>query len=80
MRDVVEALARVQEIKAFASQFVYCCNKSGLDRSKVNVNGGVIALGHPLGAIGARCVATLLNEIKCRGRDYRFGVVTMCIG
>ncbi|CAL5020232.1 unnamed protein product [Urochloa decumbens] len=66
--------------EAFASQFVYCCNKLGLDRSKVNVNGGAIALGHPLGATGARCVATLLNEMKRRGRDCRFGVVTMCIG
>ncbi|KAL5647639.1 hypothetical protein ACJX0J_041994, partial [Zea mays] len=67
------------DVLAFASQFVYCCNKLGLDRSKVNVNGGAIALGHPLGATGARCVATLLNEMKRRGRDCRFGVVTMCI-
>ncbi|XP_066319824.1 3-ketoacyl-CoA thiolase 2, peroxisomal-like [Miscanthus floridulus] len=66
--------------EAFASQFIYCCNKLGLDRSKVNVNGGAIALGHPVGATGARCVATLLNEMKRRGRDCRFGVVTMCIG
>ncbi|ONM09950.1 Protein kinase superfamily protein [Zea mays] len=66
--------------KGLLTQFVYCCNKSGLDRSKVNVNGGAIALGHPLGATGARCVATLLNEMKCRGRDCRFGVVTICIG
>ncbi|KAG2662558.1 hypothetical protein PVAP13_1KG544600 [Panicum virgatum] len=66
--------------EAFASQFVYCCNKLGLDRSKVNVNGGAIALGHPVGATGARCVATLLNEMKRRGRDCRFGVITMCIG
>ncbi|CAD6248969.1 unnamed protein product [Miscanthus lutarioriparius] len=66
--------------EAFASQFTYCCNKLGLDRSKVNVNGGAIALGHPVGATGARCVATLLNEMKRRGRDCRFGVVTMCIG
>ncbi|KAL5212715.1 hypothetical protein ABZP36_023562 [Zizania latifolia] len=66
--------------EAFASQSVYCCNKLGLDRSKVNVNGGAIALGHPLGATGARCIATLLNEMKRRGRDCRFGVVTMCIG
>ncbi|KAL5682234.1 hypothetical protein ACJX0J_008619, partial [Zea mays] len=65
--------------EAFASQFVYCCNKLGLDRSKVNVNGGAIFLGHPLGAIGVRCVATLLNEMKRRGRDCKFGVVTMCI-
>ncbi|XP_072972106.1 3-ketoacyl-CoA thiolase 2, peroxisomal-like [Typha angustifolia] len=66
--------------EAFASQFVYCCKKLQLDREKVNVNGGAIALGHPLGATGARCVATLLNEMKRRGKDCRFGVVTMCIG
>jgi len=66
--------------EAFASQFVYSCKKLELDTSKVNVNGGAMALGHPLGATGARCVATLLNEMKRRGKDCRFGVVTMCIG
>ncbi|KAL0437288.1 UNVERIFIED_CONTAM: 3-ketoacyl-CoA thiolase 2, peroxisomal [Sesamum radiatum] len=66
--------------EAFASQFVYCCKKLDLDREKVNVNGGAIALGHPLGATGARCVATLLNEMKRRGKDCRFGVISMCIG
>ncbi|KAG1362507.1 3-ketoacyl-CoA thiolase 2, peroxisomal [Cocos nucifera] len=66
--------------EAFASQFVYCCKKLKLDPSKVNVNGGAIALGHPLGATGARCVSTLLNEMKCRGKDCRFGVISMCIG
>ncbi|MED6119676.1 3-ketoacyl-CoA thiolase 1, peroxisomal [Stylosanthes scabra] len=64
--------------EAFASQYVYSCKKLGLDRNKVNVNGGAIALGHPLGATGARCVATLLNEMKRRGN--RFGVISMCIG
>ncbi|GKU86127.1 hypothetical protein SLEP1_g694 [Rubroshorea leprosula] len=66
--------------EAFASQFVYCCKKLELDPDKVNVNGGAIALGHPLGATGARCVATLLNEMKRRGKDCRFGVISMCIG
>lgn len=66
--------------EAFASQFVYCCKKLELDPEKVNVNGGAIALGHPLGATGARCVATLLHEMKRRGRDCRFGVISMCIG
>ncbi|CAA7390679.1 unnamed protein product [Spirodela intermedia] len=66
--------------EAFASQFVYCAKKLELDPSKINVNGGAIALGHPLGATGARCVATLLHEMKRRGRDCRFGVVSMCIG
>ncbi|PPD79270.1 hypothetical protein GOBAR_DD23794 [Gossypium barbadense] len=66
--------------EAFASQFVYSCKKLGLDREKINVNGGAIALGHPLGATGARCVGTLLNEMKRRGKDCRFGVISMCIG
>ncbi|CAH2038915.1 unnamed protein product [Thlaspi arvense] len=66
--------------EAFASQFVYCRNKLGLDPEKINVNGGAIAIGHPLGATGARCVATLLHEMKRRGKDCRFGVVSMCIG
>ncbi|KAL6982416.1 3-ketoacyl-CoA thiolase 1, peroxisomal [Sarracenia purpurea var. burkii] len=66
--------------EAFASQFSYCCKKLELDTEKVNVNGGAIALGHPLGATGARCVATLLHEMKRRGKDCRFGVISMCIG
>lgn len=66
--------------EAFASQYVYCSKKLELDPEKVNVNGGAIALGHPLGATGARTVATLLNEMKRRGKDCRFGVISMCIG
>ncbi|GMY06125.1 3-ketoacyl-CoA thiolase 2, peroxisomal [Fagus crenata] len=66
--------------EAFASQYVYCCKKLGLDPEKVNVNGGAMALGHPLGATGARCVGTLLHEMKRRGKDCRFGVISMCIG
>lgn len=66
--------------EAFASQFVYCRNKLGLDPEKINVNGGAMAIGHPLGATGARCVATLLHEMNRRGKDCRFGVVSMCIG
>ncbi|OAY55393.1 3-ketoacyl-CoA thiolase 2, peroxisomal [Manihot esculenta] len=66
--------------EAFASQFVYCRKKLELDPEKINVNGGAMAIGHPLGATGARCVATLLHEMRRRGRDCRFGVVSMCIG
>ncbi|KAL3159724.1 3-ketoacyl-CoA thiolase 2, peroxisomal [Trebouxia sp. C0009 RCD-2024] len=66
--------------EAFASQATYCCDKLGLDREKVNVNGGAIALGHPLGCTGARCTATLLHEMQKRGKASRFGVVSMCIG
>jgi len=64
--------------EAFASQATYCVKKLGLDTDKVNVNGGAIALGHPLGCTGARCTATLLHEMKKRGSKY--GIVSMCIG
>jgi acetyl-CoA acyltransferase len=64
--------------EAFASQGVYCVRELGLDIDKVNVNGGAMALGHPLGCTGAKLTATLLHELKRRGG--RYGVVTMCIG
>ncbi len=64
--------------EAFASQAVYCTRELGLDMDKVNVNGGAIALGHPLGCTGAKLTATLLHEMKRRGN--RYGVVSMCIG
>ena len=64
--------------EAFASQAVYCVEKLGIDPEKVNVNGGAIALGHPLGCTGSKLTATLLHELKRRGG--RYGVVTMCIG
>ena len=53
--------------EAFASQATYCVKKLGLDANKVNPNGGAIALGHPLGATGARLTATLLHEVGARG-------------
>jgi acetyl-CoA acyltransferase len=64
--------------EAFASQALYCLRELGLDPAKVNVNGGAIALGHPLGCTGAKLTATLLHEMKRRGSKY--GVVSMCIG
>ncbi len=64
--------------EAFASQSVYCVRTLGLDPERVNVHGGAIALGHPLGATGAKLTATLLHEM--RRRDARYGVVSMCIG
>mmetsp|Transcript_52571 Transcript_52571/g.167143 ORF Transcript_52571/g.167143 Transcript_52571/m.167143 type:complete len:442 (+) Transcript_52571:103-1428(+) len=66
--------------EAFASQATYCAAHLGLDPEKVNVNGGAIALGHPLGATGARGTATLLHEMSKRGPSCRYGVVSMCIG
>jgi len=64
--------------EAFAAQALYCIRELGIDKSKVNVNGGAIALGHPLGVTGTRLTATLLRELKRRGG--RYGIVTMCIG
>ncbi|MGG5252103.1 acetyl-CoA C-acetyltransferase [Neobacillus sp. SM06] len=64
--------------EAFASQSIQVIRELGLDESKVNVNGGAIALGHPLGCTGAKLTLTLLHEMK--RRNEQFGVVTMCIG
>jgi acetyl-CoA acyltransferase len=64
--------------EAFASQALYSVRKVGIDPERVNVNGGAIALGHPLGCTGAKLTATLLHEMKRREVDY--GVVSMCIG
>jgi len=64
--------------EAFASQAGYCVNKLGLDKAKVNPNGGAIALGHPLGCTGARMVADILPELK--RQNGRYGVISMCIG
>lgn len=64
--------------EAFASQALHCVRELGIPEDKVNPNGGAIALGHPLGATGARMTATLLHELKRRGA--RYGVVSMCIG
>jgi len=64
--------------EAFASQSLACIQELGIDTHKVNVNGGAIALGHPLGASGARISTTLLHEMKKRKAKY--GIATMCIG
>jgi acetyl-CoA C-acetyltransferase len=64
--------------EAFASQSIACMNELKIDPSKVNVNGGAIALGHPLGCSGVRISTTLLHEMKKRNAKY--GVATMCIG
>ncbi|HEY8642791.1 MAG TPA: thiolase family protein [Candidatus Dormibacteraeota bacterium] len=64
--------------EAFAAQSVACLRLLGIDEEKVNVNGGAIALGHPLGSSGSRLVSTLVRELGRRGA--RYGVATMCIG
>ncbi|PWI57115.1 thiolase family protein [Sulfoacidibacillus thermotolerans] len=74
----VEDLDLVELNEAFAAQSLACIRELALDREKVNVNGGAIALGHPLGASGARILGELLYELE--RREGRFGLATMCIG
>jgi len=74
----VADLDLVELNEAFAAQSLPCIRELGLDPEKVNVNGGAIAIGHPLGASGARLVTTLLHEMRRRGA--RYGLATMCIG
>lgn len=64
--------------EAFAAQSIACIRGLGLDESKINVNGGAIAIGHPLGASGARITTTLLHAMQ--SRDATLGLATMCIG
>ena len=74
----VEDLDLVELNEAFAAQALPCMRELGLDPEKVNVNGGAIAIGHPLGASGARLALTLGHEMRRRGA--RYGLATMCIG
>jgi 3-oxoadipyl-CoA thiolase len=74
----IEELDLVELNEAFASQSLAVVRELGLDEEKVNVNGGAIAIGHPLGMSGARLTVTLLHELRRRGR--RYGVATMCVG
>lgn len=74
----VDDLGLIELNEAFASQSLECIRQLELDQSKVNVNGGAIAFGHPLGASGARILTTLLYEMK--KRDEKYGLATMCIG
>jgi 3-oxoadipyl-CoA thiolase len=74
----VADLDLVELNEAFASQSLACIRELGLDAARVNVNGGAIALGHPLGMSGARLMTTLVHEL--RAREGRYGLATMCIG
>jgi acetyl-CoA C-acetyltransferase len=74
----VDELDLVELNEAFASQALYCVDELGFDEGRVNVNGGAIALGHPLGCSGARLTTTLLHELV--RRDGRYGLATMCVG
>ena len=74
----IDDLDLIELNEAFASQSIACVRELGMDMAKVNVNGGAIALGHPLGMSGARLVTMLVHELGRTGG--RYGLATMCIG
>jgi acetyl-CoA acyltransferase len=74
----LDQIGLIELNEAFASQVLAVIRELGLDPERINVNGGAIALGHPLGCTGAKLTATLLNEM--RRRQVRYGIVTMCVG
>jgi acetyl-CoA acyltransferase len=74
----LEQIDLVELNEAFAAQVLACLKELPIDPERLNVNGGAIALGHPLGCTGAKLTATLLYELK--RRDARYGLVTMCVG
>jgi 3-oxoadipyl-CoA thiolase len=79
----VDDLDLIELNEAFAVQALACIKELGLDTDKVNVNGGAVALGHPLGCTGARLMVTLLHEMKRRaeaGEKMQYGLATLCVG
>jgi acetyl-CoA acetyltransferase len=74
----VKDLDLVELNEAFAAQVLACMRELDIDHEQLNVNGGAIALGHPLGCSGARLAGTLIWELRRRGN--RYGLATMCIG
>lgn len=74
----IEDIGLFEINEAFASQALYCVNELKIDLTRVNINGGAIALGHPLGCTGAKLTATLLANMKRKGVKY--GIVSMCVG
>ena len=74
----LEDIDLIELNEAFAAQALACVRMLKLDEEKVNVRGGAIAIGHPLGASGARITTTLLHAMRDRGA--RYGIATMCIG
>jgi acetyl-CoA acetyltransferase len=74
----IDDIDLVELNEAFAAQVLPCMRELGIDHDRLNVNGGAIALGHPLGCSGARMVTTLVHEMRRRGAKR--GLATMCIG
>jgi acetyl-CoA acyltransferase len=74
----IEEIALIELNEAFACQALSVIRQCPLPQDRVNVNGGAVALGHPLGATGAKLTVSILHELK--RRNGRFGLVTMCVG
>ncbi|HYM91489.1 MAG TPA: thiolase family protein, partial [bacterium] len=74
----IDEMELIELNEAFAVQVLACVQDLGIDRTRLNPNGGAIALGHPIGASGARILTTLVHEL--RRRQARWGLATMCIG
>ena len=74
----IKDIDRFEINEAFAAQALYCARELGVPGERLNVNGGAIALGHPLGCTGAKLTTTLVHEMRRRGA--RYGMVTMCVG
>jgi acetyl-CoA acyltransferase len=74
----LEQIELIELNEAFASQVLACLRELDVDPERVNVNGGAIALGHPLGCTGAKLTTTILHEMQ--RRRARYGLVTMCVG
>jgi acetyl-CoA acyltransferase len=77
-RLTLEQIDLIELNEAFAAQVLACLKELPIDPARLNVNGGAIALGHPLGCTGAKLTTTLLYEMKRRGS--RYGLVSMCVG
>jgi acetyl-CoA C-acetyltransferase len=74
----LDRIDRIEINEAFGAQVLACVRELGLDEDKLNVNGGAIALGHPLGATGVRLALTLARELRRSG--LRYGIASACIG
>ena len=74
----LEDMDLIELNEAFAAQYIACERGLGIDRSKVNVNGGAIAMGHPVAATGSKILTTLLYALK--DQDKQFGLVSACVG
>jgi acetyl-CoA acyltransferase len=74
----IEQIDLIELNEAFAAQAIYCIRELGINKEITNVNGGAIALGHPLGCTGAKLTTQLVYEMRDRG--LRWGLVSMCIG